>query len=521
MMGNGLPPTSVSADVGGGCRNWETINFNNHSTTSSHDCQEVFSSENWGEPVPFDEPSELPAPPVNALPEPIAEFVKALSQSVQIPIEMGVILALGVMAACVQRRLTVRINADYSEPLCLYVAAVGDSGERKSAAISALTAPIYEYERATNAANAAEITRSAQEKSLLEGQVEEAKRRAGKAVNELDCEQAKREMNELSEELAALKPVNPLRLILDDVTPEKLSSTMFEQQGAISIVSAEGRGLVTAIRGRYKNDGNLSLYLKGYSGDNVTVDRQHGKCYSLPNPRLSIVTTVQPDVIADLMSDTEFRQSGLCARFLFAQGASLIGSRASDVSCVPDAIRCGYVSVITHLLSDASTGELTLDAGAVSARNAYFDEVEHTLAEGGEWEHLRDFGSKHCGKMLRIAGLLHAVERPATEPIGGETVRRAVALARWLAAHIDAITSTVGADPELEAARYVWRRIERTGRQTLTKREILRSCKFKADELDAPLKLLENYNYIKLGQINTGAKGRPNINIQVNPMFQS
>ena len=113
----------------------------------------------WEKPIPFDE-IQTPDFPVEALPGPLGAFVECLAESTQTPEEMGGTLSLGVLATAFQRRYEVEVTRDWREPLCLYSSAVAPPGERKSAVISALNKPIYEYEAEVRAAEAAEIAQN-------------------------------------------------------------------------------------------------------------------------------------------------------------------------------------------------------------------------------------------------------------------------------------------------------------------------------------------------------------------------
>ena len=117
----------------------------------------------WEKPIPFDE-IQTPDFPVEALPGPLGAFVECLAESTQTPEEMGGTLSLGVLATAFQRRYEVEVTRDWREPLCLYSSAVAPPGERKSAVISALNKPIYEYEAEVRAVEAAEIAQNQTER---------------------------------------------------------------------------------------------------------------------------------------------------------------------------------------------------------------------------------------------------------------------------------------------------------------------------------------------------------------------
>ncbi len=118
-------------------------------------------------PIPFNE-TDTPPFPTEDLPGPLAAFVECLAESTQTPEEMAGILSLGVLATAFQSKFTVEITPDWREPLCLYCVAVAPPGERKSAVISALTKPIYEFEAEQRDLEAVEIAQNQTEKALLE-----------------------------------------------------------------------------------------------------------------------------------------------------------------------------------------------------------------------------------------------------------------------------------------------------------------------------------------------------------------
>ena len=133
---------------------------------------------------------------MEALPGPLGAFVECLAESTQTPEEMGGTLSLGVLATAFQRRYEVEVTRDWREPLCLYSSAVAPPGERKSAVISALNKPIYEYEAEVRAVEAAEIAQNQTERALLEKALEAAKNSAAKG--KANFEEMRAEALELS-----------------------------------------------------------------------------------------------------------------------------------------------------------------------------------------------------------------------------------------------------------------------------------------------------------------------------------
>lgn len=124
--------------------------------------------------------------------------------------------------------------------------------------------------------------------------------------------------------------------------------------------------------------------------------------------------------------------------------------------------------------------------------------------------------------MVRIAALLHLSSFPATEPISPETMAGAVDIAEFLGAHAMAAYQMMGADEAQEDAKYLWRKIESTGQNAISKRDLFNICKgkFKKMENMAPaVQTLINMGYIREEDQATG--GRPSKKIIVNPLSKS
>ena len=64
-----------------------------------------------------------------------------------------------------------------------------------------------------------------------------------------------------------------MRIFVDDITCQKLTSVMVENEGRMSILSAEG-GIFDIMDGRYNsNKPDIDIFLKGFSGDTIKIDR--------------------------------------------------------------------------------------------------------------------------------------------------------------------------------------------------------------------------------------------------------
>lgn len=475
----------------------------------------VPENQEWEIPIPFNEVNTPPFP-VEALPGPLAAFVERLSESTQTPEEMAGILSLGILATAFQSKFTVEITPDWREPLCLYCVAVAPPGERKSAVISALTKPIYEYESEQRELEAVEIAQNQTEKALLEKALEAAKSAATKGKGNFSEKRA--EALELSSQLAQFQDMYPFRLLVDDVTPERLIDLMDRQGGCMTVCSAEG-GLFDAMSGRYDKTANFDIYLKGHAGDAIVVDRIGRKANSIPNPRLTMLLTIQPEVLSGLMNNTTFRGRGLCGRFLYAMCKSKVGYREISPPPVPDHVRAEYRAFVRRIMSTQWSGTIRLSPDADEIRKEYQAYIEKKL--GNEWENMRDWGGKVTGALVRIAALMHAAEvqgDPTETPISPEVMAGATSIAEFLSAHAVAAYQVMGANEEYENARYLWGRIQRSGQDEMSKRDLFRLCKGKfkrVEDMEPALQTLISMGYVREVDLSTG--GRPTKKLFFNP----
>ena len=442
--------------------------------------------------------------------------MEALSTATQTPPEMAGVLSLGVLAMTAQSRYTVQGTQGWLEPLCLYAVAVAPPGERKSAVIGALTRPAIEYEAERRTAEAADVAQSKARASALEKahQATENKFANGKAALD-DVLNAAEEAEQARSEL-----VYPYRLLVDDATPEKLVDLMEQQGGCITVVSAEG-GIFDVMSGRYDRGTNLDVYLKAHAGDPLTVDRIGRPPNHIPNPRLTMLLSVQPDVISGVMSNNTFRGRGLCGRYLYAICKSKVGHRDIDPPPVPENVKSAYKATIKRMLADQDSGTITLSPEASEIRRAYQSHIERRLGPDGDLYTMRDWGGKCVGAMLRIAALLHVADcpTPTATPIPAEIMVRATSIAECLAAHAQAAYGIMGGDQSQSEAKYLWRRIQASGQDTITKHDLIQLTRghFRcAEDMEPAISMLEDMAYIRRIR-KTQGRGRPKEVIEVNP----
>ena len=475
----------------------------------------------WSEPVPFEE-KKLPSFPVNMLPEVLKNYVLAVAESLQTPVDMAAVSALGVLSLCCQGKYVVRINSDWAEPLNLYAVTIAEPSERKSSNIKAMIRPVIEYEAEYNAQNEFAITKSAMMKEgLLQKQHNtELAFAKGKATEE-DMEKVAREISEFVE-------IREMNLFVDDVTPEKLAGRLAAGGGRAAIVSSEG-GIFDILSGLYSKSPNIDVFLKAYSGDDIRVDRVGRPAEMVSDPALTVLLMVQPSILAGLMDNRVFRGRGLTARFLYSIPESKIGTRSSVVRTIPEETYADYRALVRRLLADdcCSTEQILLSPEAEELRREFADYLEPQLV--GELADLKDWAGKIVGTTMRIAGLLCRAESNALVSslsdeqlvISVEQMVRAVSIAEYFIAHARAAFALMGADTTVNNCKYVLSAIRRLGKNEIDRRTVMRECRalHTAEAVQTVLDALENYGYIALKDPEAySGHGRPaNPGYLVNP----
>lgn len=420
----------------------------------------------WPILEPFPEIVLADAPfPVEALPTPLDQYVRALADSLQVPLDMVGVTLLGMLSVCAMGNWIVDGGGGWTEPVCLFSCVVAAPGERKSAVLSAMSRPLLAYQSEQNEADRAEIEVSQAEHEALRRRYESLQKKLASGAKGVTMDN----VTEAALALSQHEVKHPLRLMADDVTEEKLAVLMQENGERMAVVSAEGGILETLSGKRYSNGASsFDLYLKSHASDFIQVDRLGREPVTLIHPKLTVVLMIQPSVLADLTGNDKFEGKGLTARFLYSYPASKLGKRVTDTYAVPYPLTQAYTGITESLLDIrmAKPGFLTLSAEAQSALRQFRETLEPDLdRQKGQFASMTGWASKLPGAVLRIAGLIHCVEHRDEgaelyrSPVSGETMRRALQLGYYFLAQAAAIFSQDTGE-EIKDARAIWDKLE-------------------------------------------------------------
>ena len=485
----------------------------------------LMKSQNWEEPISLDS-MDLPEFPVDALPKPISNFVLEVAEMLQVYPDMPAFCALGVLSLCFQKKFAVRINPDWLEPINLYLLVIADPSEKKSPCLKQMTAPVLRFEESWNRNHETEIELSQEKKSACSAKRELARKNLAKGKG------TEEELAAAVKEDLEFIPKEKIRLFLDDVTPEKLTSQMASNGGVCSIMSAEG-GVFRNFAGGYSGSTNCDTLLKAYSADTIRVDRMTRIGETISFPALTLLIMLQPKVLSSLMSNEDFLGRGLNARILYSIPKSLIGHREINPRTVSPEIRKAYEDLIWSLLEMelCQTEEIFLSSEAELERQKFALDVEQKLPE--EYALFRDWAGKIVGTTMRIAALLCLAEsgpkgRILSEEhwerfpyyeITGDQMRNAVRIAQYAIEHAKAAYCNMGRDPMTFLCKRVLTAIQRNNLREFSIRDIMRCCSFlkKADDAQKVLDHMSDLGFFNIEDIEKHRRpGRPN-----NPRYKA
>jgi replicative DNA helicase len=394
------------------------------------------------EPLARIEVRDLGAFPVEAMGV-ATDFVNALAAHTQTPTDLAGVAVLGFMAGAVARKFIVR--AEWDEEIALYLAAVAEPGSRKSEVWKQCARPTELHEAELRTSTAGEVRANEAKLALLNKRLTKVETSYASAKERSSREEAENEAIELREEIAKVLSgaMGAPRLLVTDVTPERLATLLAENGERMILASAEG-GQIFDRMFRYSQNGdpNMDLLLSGWSGERCSIDRQNAEGIILRRPVLTIVGAIQPYVLEELRRQRAFDGRGLTARFAYAVPPDLRGYRNVRSSVAMDHLAArAYEQVMTNLLQlphdPKDPGVLHVTGKALELFVDFREVIEIEQRDGGLLEDMRGWASKAPGLLLRIAGVLALAEANGgrASQISSEIMKRAIELTDYFVDH--------------------------------------------------------------------------------------
>jgi len=435
-------------------------------STIPESAENVESIMEWPEIVRF-EKYKLPVFPTDIFPTWGREYVEAVAESTQTPVDMAAMLFLSTLAVCVQRRFELQIRPGYLEPLCLYVMVIMPPANRKTAVFKEIMKPIRMYEKSQ---------RTGMEDKIAERQaeIETLKAKQGSAISRIKKGDAlaQDELQSIKQKLRNTKELFPPSLVKQDITAESLVEALRQNNSQIGVLSDEG-GILEVIGGLYtKGKTNIDIFLKGHTGMDYAYDRKGSESALLERVTITLGLTLQNTILNDFLANGTLSGRGLAARCLYSIPETLLGKRKANSPDIPQRIRTAYHDNILNMLKWKSRDEPPAEIKYEDIRELIGNEIEVTEVEDDEpvttirfsaeatetferffEQHeqrldqdtgdlngeIHEWAGKHVGHVMRIAGLLH-VAKYADQPdvpleVDALTVESAICLSEYLIHH--------------------------------------------------------------------------------------
>jgi len=476
---------------------------------------EVEKAATWDTPLNFDT-IVTPDIPASLLPGGYGDFASAISVATETPEPLALMCVLGILSAACSRRFSVQVQAGWIEPLNIYIMVALPPAHNKSSVTRACTRPIDAWESDARQAIQSAILQARSSRKNEEALIASMRGKASKCADAAKRQEIFAEITRLESQLTEI-PIAP-QLYLNDVTPETLSSAVFEQNGRIAIISDEG-GIMETMSGLYsKGHSNYDTLLKGIDGGRVCLKRKDRDIDV--TPYITMLLVVQPQIIRNMAGQKAFQGRGLLERFLYILPRSNLGFRKLEQKPIPAPLQEQFERDIRLLLDMPPVIEhghefpriLTLSDDARKIWQDFRHEVEVALRPDGKLSPCQGWGGKIAGFTLRIAGLLQVAEYGGSVlSIDSTNMERAVSLARLLIDHALAAFGLMREDEAMEDAKAIHAWIMQTGVASFRRTDCLRKLhgRFTGKKrFDAALSVLIDRNIISPQRQETTTEGK-------------
>lgn len=414
------------------------------------------------EPEPHGPP---PDPfPVECLPAPVSQYVTEVSSAMALPLDLVAMNALGCLSAAIGAGLELVSGPRSTVRGNLFILVVAGSGTGKGRAFAEVMCPLQDYEsRVAKEWRENKLPGVLSELELVECEIRRVKNAVGSGKGDRDSQRA--ELTDLKRHLAefeAERDREPL-VFLSDTTKEALAARMALAPGeALASLSAEGRGAVANLLGRYNKgggQGDEDIYLSGYSGDSCKVARIGRPAVHLKRPCLSVLWSIQPDKLATLLGESATTESGLLPRFL------IVEVQPTDVEPTGEVVSDGrwaeLVEALLALRESVGDGDpapaVGLSDEAAGIYGEYKSEVRARVKTGGDLADVATYAARWVENAYRIGLILHAAEHGPTAgavALSAATAEAAVTIQGWFSRRILATLAAGRAEAQ-------WQRLQR------------------------------------------------------------
>jgi len=476
----------------------------------------------------------LPEFPVDVFSETCQAWLKRAALGAGGRIDHVALPFLGISSGLIGIARRVRPTPAWSQPLTLWVALLGRSGERKSPGLRVSTRTLDFIERN----NKEQVTAA---RLAHETKKQKAKETRDRWKDERDKARKETPPREPVMPKDAIDPGNFIepRLYCSDSTVERLADLLLVRPRGMLLIRDELAGLFENLR-RYSNGNDSSFWLKAWDGDRCPITRKSGDVivdYLL----IGLTGAFQPDKMA-----RSFRgdQDGMYGRFLYAWPTPPAYRPLDDTADDIDTDLVNALSLLIRLPAESEDGgqftprDIRLSVSAKAHFEQFRQEIDTLKKTFDGREH--QWVCKAENHVLRISGTLAYVAwafRPRSgagvealttglepEEIAGEFMTAAIRLWReYLLPHARASLRQIGLSDHAADARRVLNYLRATQLRIVSIEIIRREAMSQSIDANQTITLigrLEQSGWLRKvhAKLQKG-RGRPAHRWEVNPLI--
>lgn len=354
------------------------------------------------------------------------------------------IVTLGVVNAAIGPGLVI-INPITGEetPSNLFQIGIADSGTGKSRVMKKLQQPLVDFEKSlTDDWNKNKVPELKARESELKIKIKASEKRMKAALEDESqgpfiIESLRTELTGLNRQMALAQeePVAP-RILVQDVTTQKLSLLLQDNNERIISLSADAREAVNNIMGRYnESKTDESIYLSAFSGERYTCDRITRGSVVLQQPCVSLTWLIQEDKADEMLDSKALREGGFLPRCLISYTDAKPGPMVGGQK-IPENVQKNYseavLLVINGYFRQTNKVSTTMTEQAANLLREFHNSKVKKWTDGDRdgWS----FQTRHTEHVTRIALTLHVMKHTSNSHLNNvdeETMANAIKLMNW------------------------------------------------------------------------------------------
>lgn len=474
----------------------------------------------WVEPRPLRHTADTIPFPLGALPPVLRDMVQAISVTTSTDAGMAGTAILSAVGYCFTGLYRLAGKADHTEPPVLYSIIIAQPSERKSPVMHFIKEPFDTFESKYNQDHKEEFYKAQQDIKALESHIKSM---------EKEDEPDTAAIAKLRIQADNIRNISPIRIAVDDITPESLVIELCNNDTLLMI--SDEAGMLSNFNGKYSGGiPNLDLLLKAWNGEKYVCDRVVRGRAEIPRPYMSVAIAGQPYIWDNIMNDTAFRSSGLLARFVHCFAESAVGNRRYDTAPVSKEVKQKYHDLIFQLMRGKKdhNGEETILHLSRHASEEYIDYCNKYIEKDikGFMCCCQDWEGKFHGLILRIACILHCVDccsrgiEPSEESVNHDTILRSFNIAHYYRYQAIYGFSVNAPDGNIVKAEKILQIFKTKEIKQGLKSDLYHSCRCnlfpKANDFYSALDTLAEYGYIAYENV-TAANNKIAQMVYVNP----